>query len=50
MTNSIPMPGTIGGAKVLFKQTTKSSLPKIGIVGLGLYFSPSLHLILYLSI
>jgi UDPglucose 6-dehydrogenase len=35
MTNSIPMPGTIGGAKVLFKQTTKSSLPKIGIVGLG---------------
>jgi len=29
------MPGTIGGAKILFKTTMKSALPKIGIVGLG---------------
>jgi UDPglucose 6-dehydrogenase len=32
---TLPMPGTIGGAKILFKKTMKTNLPKIGIVGLG---------------
>jgi len=31
----LPMPGTLGGAKIIFSQSMKLNLPKIGIVGLG---------------
>lgn len=43
MTLNIPMPGTIGGAKVLFKTTMKNNLPKVGIVGLGFVGSAIQH-------
>ena len=35
MYMKIPMPGTLGGAKIIFSQSMKLNPPKIGIVGLG---------------
>ena len=35
MYMKLPMPGTLGGAKIIFSQSMKLNLPKIGIVGLG---------------
>jgi len=32
---NIPMPGTLGGAKIIFSNTMKLKLTKLGIVGLG---------------